>query len=1330
MATGAAREALTQAVTLVPVAGKYAGTGAGLYTGDFGSASFVALNAPSSVAFDSSGNLYIADTANNCVRRVDATSGSTTTLVGLVVSGSGDTCNTASNATPTAAQGLYLPSALAIDATDNLYIADTGHNCVRLLPAHTSGTASTQVLTGTCTAPNSGSTVTAGSSTPQPVALTLDASRSLYISLRNAADSTAQVVRQANGAGANSLCRVAGAATSAVPTNCAGIANSVTLNEPGGIAFDPSGNIYIADSSNNCIRVVNTAGTISTAVGTCTNDGTTGGSAAIVNPRGLLVNKQGELYFTEESQNLLLSFSPGTKAIRRIAGDPSGAAGSYTALQNGTGSQSVPLAAPKGMVLDTAGNLYLADSQNHIIRRFQLTTSFGNTPLGSGSTSQLIIFSINNALVNLATSTGPDYTVDATNCSGPLAGAPANSLSNFCTVTVSFHPTLPGPRNSSLRITDSTTGTSVWTGLQGTSISSQPVYVPGKVQTSAASIPNPVSLTVDAAGNTYVLNAGATPGSADLRILPAGGGAATTVTLSPAAALVTPSAITSDPAGNLYLADSTTGKVVKFAPDGTPSPNYVTGLTSPTALALDSYGNLFIAEGGVKHDVVESYVGGEVVVLAGAGSNPAANNAPATTSLLVSPSGLAVGPNGTLYISDGGAHRVYSVDSAGIMHLLAGTGGTTSTNPDTSLGTALLQPGNLAVDAAGDVFVVDSQAHLVYVVYSSTSQTQNINILLGTGIAGSTGDGGIATEATVNRPAAVATTSDGTIYVADSTAGNVRAVSFPSPIVDFGNIGTGGQVLRSQNLWNRGNTEFIRTTDHVISNAAITNYAPLTTCGQSVLLGSTCAFGFAFNPTTGGSVSATGNLFDVAYNSPQAVNFIGTAIAPVTSSFTAPATTLVYGALFRFAVDLEVSGTAATGTITFSVGATTYCTLPGTVSGPRVCTNAAAPHLPAGPYSVKIVYSGDSNYPTDTIFAALTVTPAPLSVVVDSKTKDINTPNPTLTGTVTGVVTGDSATATYSTTAALNSPAGAYPITAAVAFGPGTLAANYTVNVTNAQLNIVIPTTVTLVSSNNPSVFSSSVTFTTTVAATQGTPDGAVGFYDGTTLLQSVPVAGGVAVYSTSALSPGSHNITATYTPLTTTFAGGSAALVQNVSVATGGFSITVSPNTQLIFGAGSNTFSVHVSATGTFSGTVSLACSGLPTDATCVLQNAVLNLPLNGSADTTFTTTVTLADANMAMLQNPSLRGMDVSPIVSATVFPFGMLGLFALGAGRRRKPGTHGNRRLLLLVLGLGLIGLAGCGCPSSGFTTYPITITGTSGAAAPATGTTSLTVAVPRG
>src|SRR5271154_2938087 len=151
--------AYSQALTLLQSGTRYAGTITPGFNGDFGSATTVSLNTPSYIVFDSHGNQYISDTQNNCVRKID-TSGSMSTLVGLAVTAQGDTCSTASNPTPTPSQGLYQPTGLAVDSSNNLYIADSKHSCVRMLANGASGVTALSTIAGTC-----GS---AASSTPNP----------------------------------------------------------------------------------------------------------------------------------------------------------------------------------------------------------------------------------------------------------------------------------------------------------------------------------------------------------------------------------------------------------------------------------------------------------------------------------------------------------------------------------------------------------------------------------------------------------------------------------------------------------------------------------------------------------------------------------------------------------------------------------------------------------------------------------------------------------------------------------------------------------------------------------------------------------------------------------------------------------------------------------------------------------------------------------------------------------------------------------------------------------------------------------------------------------
>src|SRR5277367_518726 len=218
--------AYSQALTLLQSGTRYAGTITPGFNGDFGSATTVSLNSPSYIVFDSHGNQYLSDTLNNFVRKID-TSGSMSTLVGLAVSGKGDTCSTASNSTPTPAQGLYQPTGLAVDSSNNLYIADSKHNCVRKLSSGASGVASLATVAGTCGSSPSTST------TPSPNGLLLDSANNLYISIQDTETpptvSTYQVLQQAPG---SSPCVIAGATSTQVPNACPGVSGSVALNAP------------------------------------------------------------------------------------------------------------------------------------------------------------------------------------------------------------------------------------------------------------------------------------------------------------------------------------------------------------------------------------------------------------------------------------------------------------------------------------------------------------------------------------------------------------------------------------------------------------------------------------------------------------------------------------------------------------------------------------------------------------------------------------------------------------------------------------------------------------------------------------------------------------------------------------------------------------------------------------------------------------------------------------------------------------------------------------------------------------------------------------------
>ncbi|HEY1410507.1 MAG TPA: hypothetical protein VGF36_00120, partial [Rhodopila sp.] len=274
-----AAKADAQSLRLTPGVTRYAGTGASGSVDGPGGASTLPLNAPAFIATDAVGNRYIADTANNCIRRVDA-SGTMSTAAGLVQPG-GDTCNVSLNPSPIPTKGLIKPAGLAVDAVGNLFIADSGHNCIRELPAGAQGTAALIPVVDTCT--NS----TINSLVPSPAGLALDLRGNLYVAVNDGVDGIYQVLAGFTGA-YGSPCLVDGAPSARVPISslCPTVTSPVVLAKPEGLAGDLLGALYIADSGNACIRKV-ISGAQSTAAGRCANDGSGNGVITFQTPFGV-----------------------------------------------------------------------------------------------------------------------------------------------------------------------------------------------------------------------------------------------------------------------------------------------------------------------------------------------------------------------------------------------------------------------------------------------------------------------------------------------------------------------------------------------------------------------------------------------------------------------------------------------------------------------------------------------------------------------------------------------------------------------------------------------------------------------------------------------------------------------------------------------------------------------------------------------------------------------------------------------------------------------------------------------------------------------------------
>ena len=267
---------------------------------------------------------------------------------------------------------LSSPSDVAVDALGNIYIVDSGnHQIVRVDRA-------TQILTivaGTGKHGYNGDNIPATSATlDNPIGIAFDAAGNLYIS-----DTDNARIRRVSAA--------SGIITTYAGTGVSGFngdniqARLAELNDPYHISFDASGNLYIADSSNNRVRKVDTAGIITTVAGTGHGGYNGDNQQAIVaelhNPQGVLVDSSNNLYIADFSNHRIRLVSGGT--ITTYAGT-----GSNGTTGDGGPATSAQLKGPDNFGMDAAGNLYIADDQDHKVRQVNTSTLIINTVAGNG----------------------------------------------------------------------------------------------------------------------------------------------------------------------------------------------------------------------------------------------------------------------------------------------------------------------------------------------------------------------------------------------------------------------------------------------------------------------------------------------------------------------------------------------------------------------------------------------------------------------------------------------------------------------------------------------------------------------------------------------------------------------------------------------------------------------------------------------------------------------------------------------------------------------------------------------------------------------------------
>ncbi len=759
-----------------------AGDGTPGYGGDGGAATEAQLNYPIGVALDGAGNLYIADRNNHRIRKVDA-AGAISTVAGDGTNGYGG------DGGPAVGAQLSNPQGVAVDGAGNLYITDWSNRRIRKVDA--AGVISTVAGGGPYARDrgDGGPAVAAYLNSPRGVAP--DGAGNLYIADGNR-------IRKVDAAGVIST--VAGDGTPGYGGD-GGPAATAQLDFPQGVALDEAGNLYIADSSNDRIRRLTP-------------------SAAPL-PRisaGGVVLATGTPAVNRISPNAIISvfgryFAPeGTRALTPELNAAGGVADNLAGICLEIAGERVPLfavfphqinaQAPHGLTPGTA--------------RLDVVRGCGTPGELRGYSASVAVAPVSPAFFNFVSNPDGRNPVVALHGGGPalvgppgaVAGAALTPAAPGETVTLfgtGFGPTEPAleagriPGVQAPRLAGEVSfyfGSVEQPSIETVAGNGTPGFGGDGGAATATRLYGPRGVALDGAGNLYIADwnnhrirkvdaAGVITTVAGDGTHGSGGdgGAAT------AAQLRGPAGVALDGAGNLYIADAgnhrirkvdAAGVITTVAGDerqgysGDGGAAVAAHLNVPTGVALDGAGNLYIVD-ALNHRIRKVDAAGVITTVAGDGRQGYGGDGGAATAAQLTPYGVALDGAGNLYIADERNNRIRKVDAAGVISTVAGDG-TEGFGGDGGPATAaqLHWPTGVAVDGAGNLYIGDTNNHRIRKVDYSTGV---ITTVAGTGMNGYSGDGGLPTEAQLNRPTDVALDGAGNLYIADNFNNRIRRVS-------------------------------------------------------------------------------------------------------------------------------------------------------------------------------------------------------------------------------------------------------------------------------------------------------------------------------------------------------------------------------------------------------------------------------------------------------------------------------------------------------------------------------------------------------------------------
>ncbi len=1063
------------------------------------------FNAPSGVAADAAGNVYVADTANHTIREI-ALGGTVSTLAGIAgTSGSSDgPVNTAE---------FNFPTGVAVDSSGTVYVADWGNHLVRKISAG-------QVTTLAGVAGKAGS-ADGDKSTAQfnhPSGVAVDPLGQVYVADQGN-DAIRIVTADGNVSTIVGMPGVAGAAD--------GIGMNAQFNSPAGITYSGFGHLFVADTGNDTIREITASQnqwTVSTLAGSPGLRGTNdlvGAAARFNSPTGVATLSPGDVVVVTDFGNNTLRTVTLAGQVATLAGSPG------TSGASGGAGNSTLLNWPAGIAVDGNGNFYVAESGNSVILEGSpvigpliITQPDSQTSVPDGNATFSVVaigvqpltyqWKLNGQdLPNAVTSSvemdrlvpggGGNVTVEVTSPYGDVTSSNAQLV---VAVPDSFITVAGSPKN--------------------------PGFADGAGADSRFDSPGGVA--TDTNGNIFVAD---TANHVIREIIPSGLTDCTVQTIAGSAGHSSfadgtginaffnfPYGVCVDTNGTVFVADSynyvirqikfdgTNWNVTTLAGlPGTPGTNDGAGTNAlfglPVSLTVGTAGNIYLAD-YYNYELRQVTPDGIVSSLDGNGFWPGGHFAAQGAFELSSPAGITADGKGNLYVADEFNNQIFKVWTNAMYatwwaHNYAGWAGI---NPGTNDGSEYSAQFNLPHDVAGDTndnyYVADTGNDTIRKI----APDQSVSTIGGIGGVSGSADGA-GTNALFDEPRALVVDPNGIVYVADSGNSTIRKL-LPDPLIAV--------QPQPQTVQLHSNATFnvVAASATDLTYQWLKNGQPISDETDSSLTiygaqsGDAASYGVVVSNAT---VSVTSSMAELTVQAPPIIvsgpqSQIVTNGAKVTfSAYPIGTGPLSYQWLLNGA---PLPGQTKTNLLIASVSVSDLGSYALAVNGPAgdtISTNAlltlsgqivpeitwAFPDpifygaaLTSNQLNATASASGSFAYtpangtvpdsglitlsaiftPTDTaLYTSITdavsifVSPAVLTVTASNAIRPVGAANPVFTGAITGLTNGDNITATYSTTATTSSPAATYPIVPTLV-DPNNRQTNYTVSLIYGTLTV------------------------------------------------------------------------------------------------------------------------------------------------------------------------------------------------------------------------------------------------------------------------------------